>query len=647
MKLPGITRGRRILDFLVLLLLLAAIIVVADAGRRLWQHLSSAQSTLLRLESVMTGGQANLGLLLQSPDQLAMVESDLAALETSLTGLEELSRPFLPVLPHLSWLPGIGGDVAEVPDLLHLAQQTTEAGQALIMALAPLAERLNEQESGIGQLGPELVGQLVEARPQIEAAQLAMARAAESRTAIDTAQLSSRTRVMLGRFDRLQPLLEDGTNLLAILPALLGADGPRTYLLLAQNNHELRATGGFISGVGVVGLEKGQITSLRFQDSYTVDDLSQPHPLPPEPLRRYMGAGMLVLRDANWWPHFPTSGQQIAAIFHQDQQQTVDGTIAVDLTTLQLLLQATGPIQVPGYDQPVTSANLQTMMMTYWEAPQLTAPGKEGADWWLHRKDFAADLMSALLSNLQENADLSVLHAMAQAAGKALQERHLLVYVNDLQAQSIFQAMSWDGALRPSAGDFLMVVDSNVGFNKVNPNVEQTVDYMVTLKEPGVATAQLTLSYRHRIQHPTPACVHEPRYGDSYADLMERCYWDYVRVYLPEGSEILEVKGADGPPEVFQESGHTVVGLFVLLETGEARQVQMLYQPRLPSLDSGYALLVQKQLGTGELPLRVSVILPEGSQPTQVIPSSGAWVEGRFVWQGRLEQDREFMLSWE
>jgi hypothetical protein len=441
--------------------------------------------------------------------------------------------------------------------------------------------------------------------------------------------------------------LENGTNLFAIVPGLLGADGPRTYLLLAQNNHELRAAGGFISGVGVVQLDKGQITDLHFQDSYTVDDLEQPHPPPPEPLRRYMGAGMLVLRDANWWPDFPTSVREIAALYHQNQQKMIDGIIAVDLTTLQLLLRAIGPIQVQGYDRPITGSNLEAMMMTHWEGPQLTAPGKEGADWWLHRKDFAADLMSALVNYLQQNADRDVLLAMAQAMGKALQERHVLVYVNDSQAQDIFQEMNWDGSLRPFTGDFLMVVDSNVGFNKVNPNVEQTIDYLVTLEESGVATAQLTLSYRHRIQHPTPACVHEPRYGDSYADLMERCYWDYVRVYLPAGSDLVEVEGVDGPIEVYQESGHTVVGIFFLLGTGEARQIAVLYHPKLASLAQGYALLVQKQPGTGSLPLRVSVIPPDGVQPTQAMPSGGAWVADHFVWQGTLDQDREIELSWE
>ena len=77
----------------------------------------------------------------------------------------------------------------------------------------------------------------------------------------------------------------------------LGADGPRTYLLLAQNNDELRATGGFISGAGHVTIDRGKITSLILKDSYAVDTWDQPHPEPPGPLRKYMATDLWVLRD--------------------------------------------------------------------------------------------------------------------------------------------------------------------------------------------------------------------------------------------------------------------------------------------------------------------------------------------------------------
>ena len=637
----------RVLDLVLLLLLLTATIAGVSWFLRLRQHLRSAQASLEAIETAFVGSPQALLPLLQDPAGMAALEESLANLEADLDALERLLGPVLPLSEHLGWFPGIGSDLAAAPHLLDMAQETTGAARTLVGALGPLAERLHQADAGLGNLGPELVTGLEQAKPQIEFARAALARAAQARTLVDATQNSTRIADMIARFDRYLPLIENGTQALAVLPGLLGADSPRTYLLLAQNNHELRPTGGFISGVGRIGLDRGEITGVHFQDSYTVDDLSQPHPPPPAPLRRHMGAGMLVLRDANWWPDFPTSAQVIADLYNQDQGQAVDGVIAVDLTTLTLLLRALGPIEVPGYDQPVNSGNLQSMLMSFWQAPETTAPGKEDAQWWLHRKDFTADLVSALLSHLAENATAENLTALVQATGQALRERHALIYVTSPGDSVVLSETGWDGALRPFAGDYLMVVDSNVGFNKANPNVEQTLDYRVSLDGAGQATAHLTLTYRHRIQRPSPACVHESHYGDSYADMLERCYWDYLRVYVPAGSEVLQVLGADEPAEVYEEDGRTVIATSFLVETGQARRIEIHYQPNLPPSENHYALLIQKQPGTGALPLRVGVTLPSGTQPASLSPPGAAWLDGKAVWQGVLSQDLEIELSWE
>jgi hypothetical protein len=636
----------RVLDVVFLSTLLLLLLAAAATAYSLQRHLASARSALDRLEPTLAGNSGDFVRLLQDPEQMSDLRLTLAALDADLGQVDRLAGPLLPLCPHLGWLPRIGGDLAAAPQLLTMARQATKAAESLFDASVPIAEYLRQAQAGVGHLGPALAQGLVEAQPQVEGARTALARATEARALLKVSQLSPRLQEMVERFDRYGPALDRGLTALAILPALLGADGPRSYLILAQNNQELRATGGFISGVGLVTLEAGAIVDLRFQDSYTVDDLSKPHPAPPDALRRTMGAGLLLLRDANWWPDFPTSAQAVTRLYQQDQGQRVDGVVAVDLNALQLLLQALGPIQVPGYDELVSSDDLESMIMSFWEAPRLTAPGKDSADWWLHRKDFAADLMSALLTHLSERATLDDLADLARVVGQALRERHLLISVQDSQAERVFHEMAWDGALRPADGDYLMVVDSNVGFNKANPNVEQTVDLQVELGTGQDALSRLTLSYRHRVQRPTPACVHESYYGDSYADLTQRCYWDYLRVYLPAGSELVEVLGADEPAQVYQESGHTVVATSFLLETGGARQIQIRYRPALPPGPGRYRLLVQKQPGTGPLPLRVSIAPAAGASPTLTSPAKMVWLDGRAVWQGDLAQDRAFELDW-
>lgn len=630
-----------------LLLFTCCIVLGLAQAARTWYHLSSAQATLGRLEKRLASTQMSAILALGGPDHLAAIRSDLARLDHNLSTLESISRPVLSLSPHLGWLPVWGADIEALPQLLILGQQTARASLALIDVLGPLSSSAPEVGPGFKGLGPVLVQTAGEALPSIREAQHAITLATDAREAIDVTRLGSRLRSIVDRFDYYQPPLATGLRILALVPSVLGAESERNYLILAQNSHELRATGGFISGVGLVQVRGGRIEQLSFRDSYTVDDLTQLHPSPPAALRREMGADILLLRDANWWPDFPTSAQAVSALYSQDQGATVDGVIAADLASLRLMVGVLGPVEIPGYDKAVTTSNLESMMMAYWEAPRSTPPGKDETDWWAHRKDFAADLMSALLDQAMEGEDADTLAALVENIGTALEEKHLLIYFSDPNAQALVQELQWGGVIGSWEGDYLMVIDSNTGFNKVNPNVEQTLDYAVTVDEDGSAMARLSLSYRHRIQRPTPACVHEARYGESYADLMERCYWDHVRVYLPAGTETVKGHGSDGPTAVYPECGRTVFSGSFLLETGQSRQIELAYQPNIPKDSQSYRLLLQKQPGTDSLPYRISVRLPAGTKPVRAYPPGAVWTDGIVVWQGATATDLEIELSWD
>ncbi len=97
-----------------------------------------------------------------------------------------------------------------------------------------------------------------------------------------------------------------------------------------------------------------------------------------------------------------------------------------------------------------------------------------------------------------------------------------------------------DGAVRPGVGDFLMVVDSNVGYNKVNPNIRQEIAYDVDLRHPRVPTATTTITYTHLLDAPH-RCKSPAAYSDdySYSALMARCYANFLRVLIPSGSQLI------------------------------------------------------------------------------------------------------------
>ncbi|HNS52564.1 MAG TPA: DUF4012 domain-containing protein [Anaerolineae bacterium] len=635
----ALTRKRRAGSLLLLLAiaLAAASLFTVSRARRIWQHIASAQTGLVQLDSALGGGPAGIAHMLGEPSRLRALRASVLALRNDFASIAQLARPALKLSGYLSWIPAVGDDISAAPHLLKLADRTCDAAMSLLDGLSPLAEHLAQEGQDLRGAGPQLLDSTRSAEPQLASARAALAQAQAARSKINAASLHARLSEPIARFDSVAPMVETALDSLELLPNLLGAGEPRAYLVLAQNSDELRATGGFISGVGLVRVSEGQVTSVSFQDSYAVDILEKAHPDAPEPLRQHMGTEILMLRDANWWPDFGTSASVVRELYRQDTGQSVNGVVAVDERALELLVAVLGSVQIPGYAEPVSSGNLRDMLRRFWEAPTLIAPGEE-AEWWSHRKDFAGDLLAALIVQAERQGTES-LSDLVTALWTALDERHIQVYLPDPTASELLSRVGWSGAVRNTPGDFLMVVDSNVGFNKVNPHVQQAIDLAVQLDHRGLATSHLTLSYRHLVDRPTPACIHEPRYGDSYADLMDRCYWDYLRVYLPPDSKVIEVRGSDTPPEIYQESGRTVVGMSFLLETGQARAIQVRYSHSLPGSSDRYSLLVQKQAGALNHQLRVQVDWGKGAAATACTPAPITTGTGNGTWQSTLTQD--------
>ena len=447
----------------------------------------------------------------------------------------------------------------------------------------------------------------------------------------------------------------------APLADLAGLWAPHTYLVLAQNEDELRPTGGFITGVAVVTLSGGRVTDMRLGDANSVDDLHQAYPSPPDPLLRYMGSEMWLLRDANWSPDFPTSARQAAALYQLGQGVHIDGVAAFDEAALQSLLAVTGPVSVPGLSQPVTSANFLTLLRAAWSA----APGTtQAATWRTQRKDFMGPLAKALLAQLKSVRDPRTVLALAAAARAALDQHHVLVYLpGGTSLSNLLARNGWDGAVSPGSQDYLRVVDANIGFNKVNAAIDESLSYRVDLTNPAQPSASLTVAYTSTVATPK-ACVDfgVANHSTQYSDYLQDCYWDYWRVLLPAGarvlsaprnavpgSELLSGQADDNPAQVTTgEAGTTeVAGVFVL-PTTQTKATQLRYNlpatviARSAGSQAAYRLRVQKQPGTGALPLDVTIAYPAGWTIKSTSTPVRASTPGETQFSLNLETDIDF-----
>jgi len=557
------------------------------------------------------------------------------------------------VAPVLGWLPKVGGEVRAAPHLLLVADSLTEAGTFGCDALGPALDAFGEEDS----FSPEMMLRLLVAgRDDLEQALAAVERAQDAWAHVDVEAFPPALAEKMALLDEGLPLLRSGLEAATVAPHLLGVEEPRTYLILALNEDELRPGGGFISGVGEVHVEAGQLITMTFRDSYAVDDFSQPYPAAPEPMLRYMGIDLQVFRDSNWSPDFPTAAQQAISLYRPGYPVSIDGVVALDQQAVQGLVGALGPLSVEGANEPVTGKTILPYIQQAW------APGEENwsGDWWRQRKSFMGKISRAAWKQIEEGQVDWI--ALARSLLRLLEEKHLLVYVSDPTMRAVLAEQGWDGALRPGNGDFLMVVDANLGYNKASAKVQQEITYQVDLHR-SPPQAKLTLIYTHTSTADIP-CYPESRYASTYEGMINRCYWDYLRVYVPQGRQLLDATRIPVPGEALwsgeAESGEVSVHpaqegpwlsweVMSVIPTGATQTRHFSWT--LPSdvvqwqgKEGRYTLRVQKQPGTKGRSLTVRVRLPEGATLADAVPEPSSVGGGWAIYHLVLDQDRTFNL---
>ena len=648
------SRNRRIALLSCTILAVAGLLWLAVALGRLWQAATAVQADLRALDALVASADSGV-----DPREAVRL---LYTIRADLDALDGAARPFLWLAPYLGWVPRYGADIQAAPALLEIGRSLSSVGQELVTPLLPLLIRAADSETSSTQsLLAEALIALEQARPQLVRALGAVREAQDARASMETVRLSTRVQGWVNRLDQVLPAAEAGIAGALVLPEVLGAQRPRTYLVLVQNEDELRATGGFISGVVRVSVAGGAVAVMDFEDSYAVDDLSQAYPEPPAPLRAYMLSDLWLFRDSNWSPDYPTSARVAIDLYATSRGGEVDGVIGLDQRAIQALVGALEPLYVEGTPQPVTGDNVIQVARQAWN------PGTEpSGEWWQHRKDTMGAVLAAAAQRLAEGLSQSDLARLGQAVLRSLDEKHVLVYAQDPAVAAWLSEMGWDGAVRRAGGDLLLVVDTNMGFNKANALVETQVEYQVDLSDLDRPRSMLSVRHHHTLQRPVDRCVHEPRYDETYEQMMERCYWDYLRVIVPQGARLLSatphaVAGAEllsGQPSPAEVSitptglGYDVLGTFLLLRPGET--VETRFEYALPesviSIADGvvvYELVAQKQPGTDAVPLRVRVTVPVGAEIRSSTPAPAA-IAGReleYVWSMRTDQRLRLVLS--
>ncbi|OGY81699.1 MAG: hypothetical protein A3F54_01400 [Candidatus Kerfeldbacteria bacterium RIFCSPHIGHO2_12_FULL_48_17] len=437
----------------------------------------------------------------------------------------------------------------------------------------------------------------------------------------------------------IQSVIDQAVPAMEALPAIVGYPNEKTYLFLLQNNTELRPTGGFIGTYGTLKLYNGDIALFETDNIYNIDEKSKGKNFkaPPWQISKYIGGTEWFLRDSNWSPDFHEAAQLATELYHLEDgpEERLDGVISVTPTFIQSLLELTGPITVSGVE--FTSENLIDVLQ-YEVEVDFYKRGLSEAE----RKAIIGELANSIMDHVM---------ALPKERWKDLwltfqndvNQKHILISLEDDHVQSLVEAQGWSGELKQTNGDFLMVVDANLASLKTDQVMERTVNYTLSDDKEQGLVSNVEIHYKH----------------NGKFDWKTTRYRTYTRVYVPQGSQLLDSGGVmendklhgakPGEVEVIDELGKTSFGAFISIEPGQEGVLSFRYT--LPERvqeqieGDGYTLLVQKQSGTLEHGLNVVFDLGKRILEWKPLDISQDDGDNKIRFSTDLSVDREFFIK--
>jgi hypothetical protein len=292
------------------------------------------------------------------------------------------------------------------------------------------------------------------------------------------------------RLPKAQQKAIDAEQGVSALLTFIGGDGPRRYLVMAQNPDEVRPTGGYLGSYGVLEADGAKVHLGRFEDSFnwtsTHPDAVIPNAQAATPFRILESGSDQRLSNVNSSVDWPADAQLAQRLWVQGGEAPVDGVLLITPDMLVRVLRVLGPVQVPEFNETVSSQNILERLDFYTHLQAATDQPPGG------RKEF--------LSALAEPVMHAVLHAPSDkwvdlgeqlvAAGDA---RETMAWSGDAKVENVLTQHAWDGQLPPVAGDFFF----NADFEYVAKNgrgLQRTFDHVVRVQPDGSATVETTIT---------------------------------------------------------------------------------------------------------------------------------------------------------
>lgn len=406
----------------------------------------------------------------------------------------------------------------------------------------------------------------------------------------------------LGGLDRLLgfiPLTQetrmDLETVIFLADELLYSGGQeKTFLILFQNNMELRPGGGFIGSFGILKIQNGNIVNFAVHDTGNFDGRIPSTVEPPYPMRETMKIDSWKLRDSNYAPDFPENAKWAETFYQMGQgEERFDGVVAVTANVLTSFLKVTGPVTIEGFpgtygaDNAVLDLEYQ---VEHGYREQNITPGE--------RKSMMGVLGMEILHRAK---DLSLVkkYELFRTVLADLHKKDVQLLFKDSTIQERIIAAGWDGAMDTGwKDDYLFLTDANLGSFKTDYFIKRSYAYTVDLTQE-VPQATLVITYRNTAEK---------------RDWFAKDYQTFLRAYVPTGSFLNTVTGAAKDPVFGEFLGRKYFGVLVQVPIRTEKTVTFEYALPKNLAREWYDLKIQKQPGLSDVPVTLIIIRQDGSR---------------------------------
>ncbi len=506
-------------------------------------------------------------------------------------------------------IPGIGGYYRDGEHLFNAGIAGIEAGQISVDALIPYADllglkgesafvsgsaddRIQTAVKTLDKLTPK-IGEIAQ-KIEIVQTNLDDIYLEKYPQKIGDKEVRNKLISLRSTIDNLSTLFINARPLLENLPDLLGQPESKRYLILFQNDKELRPTGGFITAYALFKIDKGKFIVEGSDDIYKLDEKKTTQISPPKQFIEHLKVYNLHLRDANYDPDFIDSIKRFEEIYNDTAGAvTVDGIVAVDTHVLVEAMRILGPIPAYGTNFTVDNDERCDCPSVIYELEDYA--GRRVAYIREDRKDIIGVLLYQIMQKALGVSPSQYWGKLFQMVLSEFDQKHILAYLHNQDAQKSLESLNFSGRIIDiSEGDYLHINDANLGGAKSNMFVKHTIKQEFNKDKDGTIIKTITIDYKN------------PREGDKGCNLeagglcLNGLLPNWVRIYTPLGSELLEFQGSEDSPTTEEAYNKTVFEGFITVKPESVTQIKVSYKlPKdIQKQGKKLPLYIQKQPGT-------------------------------------------------